>query len=771
MARGKASGWALRTLLGLSLVTLGAAGRGDSIQMKNGIVYRSMGQPDKDGTLIYIWDGIKKIVVRDSKIERMVADNAFRTGERFQLVQPLVKHAGAMPREVISVEAGAWNDKGRRSFRYVGARTSKPITMEQAIIEIGPHLVKYRGVDGFWLGTLDASQVPRPVMMSLLTRVEQKNQGERERVVRFLMDAGWYPEAKQELDRMIKDFPGSDLGERARGARTYIVQAEATQRRAELAVRRKAQRFGHARSLLKSFNDKEIGTELQIEVRDLQRQEDEERAADLSLARDLRGLEGKLSAEHRGIWKSRIAEVMKALEQAPDAVRDRFSAWRKAAAVSGTSEESQFALAMSGFVVGSEAAAAEIKTADVLWKARDLVRDYLGPSEEGDRSQLVDALDSLDWPTQPGGPEGLRKVELIGMMVPLMSPPLHDPADAAEKVLVQKVEDQNDEPTEYAVRLPPEYHPLRSYPAVVVLHGSLGLESTIEPWAAEASRRGYIVISPEYGVSGQTPDYHYSPSEHAAVELALRDARRRYAIDSDRVFLAGQLTGGNMAWDLALAHPDLFAGAIVVSGFPAKYVPRLIPHHERLPLYFVIGDLAPAAGEVIFANYVKPSILKAWDVTYVEYHRRGLEEFPEEIPGYFEWMDRHRRDPTPKSFDVVSARPCDSRFYGVVIREHAAGRTTAPEAVEMLGQNLSPATIRMRSSSLSNLINLKVTGVKKLDVWLSPRLIDFKRKLEVRINDKPYFKGQLKLSPEALLEDLRLRGDRQQLYWHKIAAG
>ncbi len=116
--------------------------------------------------------------------------------------------------------------------------------------------------------------------------------------------------------------------------------------------------------------------------------------------------------------------------------------------------------------------------------------------------------------------------------------------------------------------------------------------------------------------------------------------------------------------------------------------------------------------------------------------------------------------------------PCDNRFYGVVIREHSQNRTTAPEAVEMLGQNLSPARLKMRSSTLSNLLNIKAEGVKKLDVWLSPKLIDFKRKLEIRINsDKAFFKGQVKLSLEPLLEDLRLRGDRQQIYWYKIAAG
>ena len=126
--------------------------------------------------------------------------------------------------------------------------------MEQAIIEIGPHVAKYRGVDGFWLGPMATSQIPRAVVTGLLGRVDQKNQGERERVVRFLMDAGWYPEARAELDKMIRDFPKTDLGERATGARTFIVQAEATQRRGEIDVRRKAQQFRQAEALLEDLH-------------------------------------------------------------------------------------------------------------------------------------------------------------------------------------------------------------------------------------------------------------------------------------------------------------------------------------------------------------------------------------------------------------------------------------------------------------------------------------------------------------------------------------
>ena len=203
---------------------------------------------------------------------------------------------------------------------------------------------------------------------------------------------------------------------------------------------------------------------------------------------------------------------------------------------------------------------------------------------------------------------------------------------------------------------------------------------------------------------------------------------RRYAIDSDRIFVAGQLTGGNMAWDIALGHPDLFAGVIVVSGFPAKYVPRYLPApraHAAL-----LRDRRPGSGinEVIFGNFLKPWILKSWDVTYVEYHHRGLEEFPEEITTFFDWMDRHHRDPVPKAFDVVTARTCDNRFYGVVVQEFAPGRTTAPEAVDVPGQNLTPATLKMKSSVQGNLLNLRVLGVKRLDVWVNPKLIDFKRR-------------------------------------------
>jgi pimeloyl-ACP methyl ester carboxylesterase len=757
----------------LALISTFALGvRADTVIMKNGVAYRTVAAPDRDGeTLLYLWDGLKKIIVRDSKVDRVIPDNALRTGEKFSLVQPMTVHAGVMPKEVLAVSAEPWDEKGRRKFQYLG-RSSRPVVMEQAINEIGPRVVRYRGVDGFWHGQVATRAVSRDVLLGLLHKVDSGNQAERERVVRFLMEAGWNAEARAELDRVVADFPDGDLAERAANARQFIIQAEATQRRSDVDAFRRAKRFKAAADLLKTFDAPEIGTDIQVEAREQMRRDEDRRRDDRATAHDLLRLELRLSPTVHAAWKDRLAEVQQALGEAPDAVRDRLAAWRKANAESKPTVEAQLALAMSGYVVGIESAVPHLADADVLWTARDLIADYLRGGDEMAREAILADLDALKWP--PGPPEApeLPRLELAQKLCRLMPPPLRRASEESTgDVIVNRVEAEDSIPTTYLVQLPPEYHPLRSYPAVVVLHSGNGPEAAVAAWRDEAARRGYIVVAPEYRTTEGTSHYQYTPGEHAAVELSVRDARRRYAIDADRVFAVGQLTGGDMAWDVALGHPDLFAGVAVVSGLPGKYVPRSLGQHERLPLLCIIGDLAPAANEVVYANYVKPMILKVWDVTYMELNRRGLEEFPEEIPTIFDWMEPRRRDPHPRGFDASTARTCDDRRHGIVVRAFAEGRTTAPEAVEPLGRNLDPATIKVKTSSLSNLLDVSVSGITRLDVWAGPDLIDFTRKMEVRVNRKTVYKDQPKLEFRPMLEDLRIRGDRGQMYWVKIEAG
>ena len=318
----------LGVCLGLLALSTAAPGRADTIVLKNGNVYR--GVVDKDNTVVSIFDGLKRVVIRDSKIARSEPDASFRNLEWFKIEQPLVVHGGVMPKEVIDVKTEPWDSKGRRLFKYIGGRSAKAVSMEQAINEMGPYAVKLRGVDGFWQGQLATSQVPREVVLAILAKVERGNQNERLRVARFLIQAEWYKEAKTELDGLVRDFP--ELRDRVESALNSVLQLEAEQQKDEIEVRRHAQQYHDVMTRLRTFPTKETPVEMLVAIRDQLRGDEVQAAADKETAESLRALADRLSNPTQAAWRKPLLEVVQALTEAPDAVRDRLSAWQKAQA-------------------------------------------------------------------------------------------------------------------------------------------------------------------------------------------------------------------------------------------------------------------------------------------------------------------------------------------------------------------------------------------------------------------------------------------------------
>ena len=134
--------------------------------------------------------------------------------------------------------------------------------------------------------------------------------------------------------------------------------------------------------------------------------------------------------------------------------------------------------------------------------------------------------------------------------------------------------DSEDRPT-YAALVPPEYDWRHSYPMIVALHAAEhSPKAELEWWGGTADKpglaqkRGYIVIAPEYAETGQH-GYNYSVPAHDAVLRAIVDARKRFNVDSDRVFLVGHGMGGDAAFDMGMSHPDLFAGVVPINGLCA----------------------------------------------------------------------------------------------------------------------------------------------------------------------------------------------------------
>ncbi|QGJ69602.1 Hypothetical protein PBC10988_12840 [Planctomycetales bacterium 10988] len=444
--------------------------------------------------------------------------------------------------------------------------------------------------------------------------------------------------------------------------------------------------------------------------------------------------------------------------------------------------QEKLALAVSGWLMGSNAATTNLPVALSLGKVRDLIRDYMNANFQFERKKILDEMRTLEGST----PEQVAR--LLKNMQPILRT-LPQQLEGFYEFEIPTV--QGEENIHYFVQLPPEYDPNTNYPAIVTLHG-VGtvaahplsdrlpgdlqqLPSQMDWWAGrpdergvrsgQAMRNGYIVIAPEWAKAGQK-SYEYSLREHAAVLGSLRDACRRFAIDTDRVFLSGHSMGGDAVWDLSMAHPDLWAGVIPIVGVADYYTAFYSKNVEDLPYYIISGELD---GDKMVRNSreLDRFMNRNYDVTYVEFLGRGHEHFGDEILELFEWMKRRRRDFSPLEIAADTMRPWDDFFWWVEIGGMPRNLIAYPNEFPIQrGQRVGDVEARVLNN---NSVRVK-TAANNVTVWLSPDVIDFGEPCDVfvnnrRINKERYAKPDI----EVLLEDVRTRGDRQHPFWAKIA--
>jgi len=131
-------------------------------------------------------------------------------------------------------------------------------------------------------------------------------------------------------------------------------------------------------------------------------------------------------------------------------------------------------------------------------------------------------------------------------------------------------------PLHYKVILPTDYDAAKSYPAVLAFPpGSQTMDMVMTTlqrnWAAEAQRRGYIVVIPA------APNGQLFFEEGARVFPAFLDQLlAEYKIRDNKFHIAGMSNGGISAFYIAAAYPQYFWS---VTGFPG-YLPDATP--ERL---------------------------------------------------------------------------------------------------------------------------------------------------------------------------------------------
>ncbi|MEX2113773.1 MAG: PHB depolymerase family esterase [Pirellulales bacterium] len=132
----------------------------------------------------------------------------------------------------------------------------------------------------------------------------------------------------------------------------------------------------------------------------------------------------------------------------------------------------------------------------------------------------------------------------------------------------------------HCIFTPKHYERNYAYPLVVWLHGPNDDERQVTRVMPLVSDRNYVAVGPRGTVPGPSAGFTWSqhPDEIERAEgrviAAIAAAQAWLNIEPARIFLAGLGAGGTMAFRLALAQPQRFAGVLSIGGaFPNTHRP------------------------------------------------------------------------------------------------------------------------------------------------------------------------------------------------------
>lgn len=729
-----------------------------------GITFSTAQQNAGGPTTIYqVWmidSGVKRYFVprRQVEPESIISGGNLLAADDFTLPQKISGRKLMLRSIGTYTEVTPFSEFGRRR---VTVSTSKgPVHIVQGITKLTPEYVVLTGLTHRWEQGLATTSIPTNTLIEILHKAtDTSNPDDRLAIIRFLVDAQLYKPAQLELQTVANDFP--DLKSRIQELAIEIRQLQALQVLNEIKRRRDAGQHRLAYASLSRFPTRDVNASVQDEVKSLI----QDYNTALENAARVRSLLGSLQVEVND------EELRKKLAGLRSAVIDslsfetltRLKPFLQIANDAGFSPEEKLSLAYSGWVVGSANATEDVRKTLALWQARFKMIEYLRTINTGRRKLLIEEITG----TEGIGPQAVDQLlDYLPMQVETPD------AQPGVPLAIETRSVADDMAVNYHVLLPTEYDPQRQYPVIVCLHEvGRSPERELAWWGGTAEkpgqsqRHGYIVIAPEYTLSDSSK-YDYSAVAHQKILESLTDARKRFNIDSDRVFLAGHGMGGDAVFDLAMSHPDVFAGAIPITGISDNFCRFYWQNAPDLPWYVVGGEFDRDALEQN-ARELNKMFKYGHDVIYAEFKERGRETYYEEIHEIFRWMDGKRRQRYRKEFEVKTLRESDNEFYWVALAGLPDNVTQPVSWADERVRGVRPMEIEARVTP-GNTVYVSA-GANSVTVMLSPDFVDYEKRVRIRVNGRQRFRDFLEQDIGTMLEHVRMGGDRQRRVWTKMS--
>lgn len=726
-----------------------------------------VGEAQVEGALLAVASGPRVLRFGRKQVARIDPVDGIEPPVRRRLNQP------SRPRGNVPDALG--QPTGATPFDAFGRRTvSFPATgdivhaVDQGIVEIYPTHVVVKALGAPWRSTVDLDDVPSPTLLAILERtLDHESPRQPLRNAMLLSQAGRFQEAADLLKRLDHD---PNVSTEQRNSVRASVDREL--RRQLLRGLREAASIGQparARALLDASRSLSFDPAERAERDELARAITD---TDSLLSRGQRLLE-KLSENAAPVMeREMVAIALREIEALlTTSTADRLTPLVQLGEQEGTEPKPRLALALSGWALGSRLAHPDLDRALITWKQRRAVAQSLNGADEivdgaartlaslnASASTVSELIAHLPWPDASLPTNSVSRVEDAPRNKRTPAETRQPPSNGLQPPRLETLKLSEGEAAAL-ISLPPEYDRSRPYPCLVLLAGAdAPPEFLLKGWEP-AARAGFIVCCPNWRVDPRAP-YTFSDREHARVLEIIASCRRRWAVDSDRLFLAGHELGGVATWDIGAGHPDQFAGLISIAG-PAQFYARhydvnLVP----LPIYAVEGSRhGDNAKETL--DLMQRLIAKGSSAVFAEYPGRGRDLFRGEINSLVAWMRRQRRPSLPADVRAVAGRTGERRFHWLAIDRFAPGFTVSPE---LFGKSrFRPARLTGHVTD-SNAIEVTSGGIEALSLYLGPGPASLEDpSLSISVNRKKVHQGPLALDLALMLREARRTGDRRRL--------
>jgi predicted esterase len=775
-------------IAGSLVVLLATAAAAAEVWLKDGRILRgrigeTVGLAEQNGAgdadalkqIVFVNDDFRLTFVSRRQILAVKPDT-LENAEKFECEQPRdqIGHSGRQKVMSVGPPAGPLKDFDPWGRRIYPMRTAGGVlNVVQVITELTPQYARVEAERVTWDMRIATSTLSDEILDQILMhQINPKKLDHRKKIVRFYLQCKRYGMAVAALQKIIQDFKDDtqvtqELQPMLRTLRIMYAQ----QMLEELGLRREGGQHALVQKIFKVFPTEDVPGEILQIVRQVQKEYQAFDTMREALEKDCAALLPQLQQPaDRAAVAPALQEMGAGLN--PEML-PRMAAFSLNRNDPKLKAEEKLSLAVSGWLLGSDAASTDLPTSLSAWRLRGMVQDYLTEPKKARRDRQLPSILS----------EAAAKPEVLAELAAHMTPPyslpesIDDNIPGFSKLEVGVLPGQPD--ATYYVQLPPEYNPQRRYPMIVSLHG-IGHDPTmqIDWWAGEhppngppgrqgqAGRHGYIVIAPEWIVEHQK-EYEYSAREHALVLGCFRDACRRFAVDTDHVFLSGHSTGGDAAWDIGVSHPDLWAGVIPISAEAKRTCIFYTENARHVPFYVALGELDGgriARNALVLDRYLR----NGYNTTVVEYLGRGHEHFVDEQLPLFDWMGRCKRGfplPPQREFACATMRSSDNVFWWAEIESLPPNSVVAKWPPP---HGTQPLLVRGNAPANNTLV--LTAGNSRATIWLSPEMVNFNARVNITVGGRRPSGVPAIIAPsiETMLEDLRVRGDRQHPFWAKV---